>query len=245
MFEICGGCDNREVAGYQVCKFSAARHTSEPLKFTPLREGELRFRGLYNRPHEHRNNGLWCPISNAPMATSFANSRFLTQWVGEADWVLWMDFCDMLFLADPVELFKFVDPKYAVMVVKHNHNSSENLKKMDDQIQTSYSRKNWSSLILWNRKHPSNFRLTLDDVDTRPGRDLHRFFWLEDDEIGSLPIEWNWLVGVNSDPDVVPKLLHYTLGSPELGVVDERWGSVWLKELEILRLYAGEDLYYV
>jgi hypothetical protein len=42
---------------------------------------------------------------------------------------------------------------------------------------------------------------------------LHRFCWLEDDEIGELPVEWNWLVG-HSDPEVNPKNVHFTDGGP-------------------------------
>jgi hypothetical protein len=42
---------------------------------------------------------------------------------------------------------------------------------------------------------------------------LHRFSWLNDDEIGALPGEWNHLVReYKEDPDA--KLVHWTLGSP-------------------------------
>jgi hypothetical protein len=37
-------------------------------------------------------------------------------------------------------------------------------------------------------------RLTPEFVQNQPGSYLHRFTWLLDDErIGELPIEWNWL----------------------------------------------------
>ena len=56
-------------------------------------------------------------------------------------------------------------------------------------------------------------------VNTLPGRDLHRFCWLEDDEIGELPPEWNHLVGIDPDTKAArPALLHYTLGTAEVGV---------------------------
>src|SRR5690606_17567627 len=168
---------------------------------------------------------LWCPISDAPMATSFANSRFLTPWLTDADWALFCDGADMLWLADPAEMFALADPKYAVQVVKRRHEPGEQT-KMDKQVQTAYPRKNWSSVILWNRKHPANARLTLDMVNSLPGRDLHRFCWLEDDEIGELPLECNWLVGVDAD-EGSPKLLHYTLGLPSMpGYEDKPWSDV-------------------
>ena len=62
----------------------------------------------------------------------------------------------------------------------------------------AYSRKNWSSVVLWNWAHPANRRLTLEMVNTLPGRDLHAFCWLDEWEIGELPVEWNYLVGVTT-----------------------------------------------
>ncbi len=48
---------------------------------------------------------------------------------------------------------------------------------------------------------------------------MHRFFWLHDSEIGELPAEWNWLVGLQPKPDA-PKLAHFTLGTPDLPLVE-------------------------
>jgi hypothetical protein len=228
---IIAGWDEREPLGYALCQFSAIRRTTEPIRFIPLMERPLRFRKLYTRPHERRNGQLWDVISDAPMATSFACSRFLTPWLGEADWAVFCDFADMLFLADPAELFALADDRFAVQVVKHWHEPSEAL-KMDGQAQTTYARKNWSSMILWNRRHPANDRLTLDMVNSLPGRDLHAFCWLKDEEIGALPAAWNYLVGVDQGKDA--KLLHFTKGTPETGVHDQLWADVWLKELAIM-----------
>ena len=85
--------------------------------------------------------------------------------------------------------------------------------KMDGVVQTSYSRKNWSSVMLFNCDHPANRRLSLWDISNRKGRDLHAFYWLADSEIGDLPAEWNWLVGVQPKPEA-PKIAHFTLGGP-------------------------------
>jgi len=119
------------------------------------------------------------------------------------------------------------DPSKAVMVVKHDHRQEG--MKMDNQPQQSYPRKNWSSVMLFNCNHSANRRLTVEDVNRRPGRDLHRFYWLHDDEIGELPPEWNWLVGVQPKPKH-PKIAHYTLGGPWLpGWRPQEHDDLWLE----------------
>ena len=69
--------------------------------------------------------------------------------------------------------------------------------------------------MLWNCNHPKNKNLTPEVVSTQSGQYLHRFTWLDDSEIGSLPIEWNWLIGWYKEPrDGSPKALHFTEGGP-------------------------------
>ena len=167
------------------------------------------------------------------MSTQFANSRFLAPWLSNgSNWVLSIDGVDMLFLGDPTELFDLADDRYAVQVVKSRHVPDETV-KMDGQAQTTYERKNWSSVILWNCRHPGTVRLTLEMVNSLPGRDLHRFCWLEDEEIGELPPAWNFLVGVDGHRKGA-KLVHFTRGTPEVGVNDEPWASIWRQELAIM-----------
>lgn len=234
MIEIVAGYEPREAIGFQVAAHSAIRRTSEPISFIPLIEQALRLSGIYQRPHERRGNQTWCPISDAPMATAFANSRFLTLWLGASQWVLFCDFADMLWLDDPAKLFDLADERFAVMVVKRSDYQPDEAIKMDDQAQTSYPRKNWSSVVLWNRFHKASEKLTLEMVNELPGRDLHRFCWLDGDEIGELPREWNHLVGVDSD-DTEPKLLHFTLGIPTMpGHAGGPWADVWRSELAML-----------
>ena len=65
--------------------------------------------------------------------------------------------------------------------------------------------------------HPSNRKITLDLVNhpDTTGKFLHRFSWLNDDEIGSISHEWNWLVDWYHEPqDGKPKAIHYTEGGP-------------------------------
>jgi hypothetical protein len=84
------------------------------------------------------------------------------------------------------------------------------------QAQTRYARKNWSSVILSSTSTtPANRALTTDLVNSVPGRDLHRFCWLDDAQIGALEPKWNWLVG-HSDPAIDPAIVHFTDGVPSM-----------------------------
>ena len=75
--------------------------------------------------------------------------------------------------------------------------------------------------------------LTPELLNEESPKFLHRFSWLEDNEIGSLPIEYNWLVGWYKEPtDGKPKILHYTEGGPWFdGYRDCEYADDWKKEL--------------
>jgi len=220
------GMDPRLGADFAVCQASIESHVSAPLpNIFGLSLPMLRQSGHYTRPTEVRAGGLWDTISDAPMSTEFAISRFLVSFIASGRWALFLD-SDMLVRADINELFALADPRYAVQVVKHSHSPS-NGQKMDGQAQTAYPRKNWSSVYLLNLLHSANDRLTLEMVNSLPGRDLHAFCWLEDHEIGSLPEEWNWLCG-HSPQSVNPKIVHYTDGSPGMsGREDQPYADEW------------------
>lgn len=196
-----------------------------PVPIRGLVLSELRSAGLYTRPTSIRDGRLWDDISEAPMATEFAISRFLTPYLAATGLALFMD-CDMLVRSRLSDLFDQCDKHHAVTVVKHRFEPPEGL-KMDGQMQLRYARKNWSSVCVFNCDHPSNKKLTVDLVNTVPGRDLHRFCWLEDDEIGELDASWNWLVG-HSDPDIEPDIVHFTDGCPFMaGYEDVAYADEW------------------
>lgn len=234
MVDVFIGWDRREPIAYDVCVHSLRRRTGRTdLDIDPLKLDELRAAGHYTRPTAERSGHLWDVISDAPMSTEFSLTRFLVPHLGLSDWALYFD-CDFLWQADIGELLALADPRFAVMVVKHDHRPPEE-HKMDDRIQTRYQRKNWSSLMLWNRRHPANAALTLEAINRWRGLDLHRFCWLADDQIGALPEVWNWLEG-HSNPAVTPKVIHYTRGGPWF----EKWAGVayadrWLAERDAMR----------
>lgn len=171
--------------------------------------------------------------SGAYQSTEFAKSRFCIPFLQRRGWALFID-CDMVCRADIKELFDCADDRFAVQVVKHEYKVVE-ATKMDGQVNSAYPRKNWSSVVLWNLDHPAHRRLPLWRVQQWPGRDLHAFKWLQDDEIGELPNGWNHLVGISSEPEKA-KMLHFTNGGLWLdawkgGPHDDEWNleSVYLQ----------------
>mgnify|MGYP001565116742 CR=1 FL=1 len=187
---------------------------------------------------------MWDDISDAPMSTSFAISRFLTPVLAKAafrtGWALFMD-SDVLARDDIDDLFAECDSTKAVMCVQHNHVVPEGI-KMDNQLQTLYRRKNWSSVAAYNLGHPSNRKLTVNLINTVPGRDLHAFSWLEDDEIGALDASWNYLVGFTKlHESNQPKLVHHTEGGPWLpNYQDVEFAAEW-HEARLAWLREGMD----
>jgi hypothetical protein len=69
-------------------------------------------------------------------------------------------------------------------------------------------------------------------VNSAPGRDLHRLCWIKDDDlIGELSPEWNWLVG-ESSPEVHPSVIHFTSGLPDMpGYENVAFAAEWREEL--------------
>lgn len=219
------GADPREEDALDVCLRSMLRAGDGGAHIAPLVLNDLITAGWYSRPTSRRDGHLWDDISGAPMSTEFAISRFLVPALACEGWALFMD-CDVLIRGDLAALFALADPSFAIQVVQHDHRPSEAV-KMDGQAQLAYPRKNWSSVVLWNVEHPANRRLTPAMVNSLPGRDLHRFCWLRDDEIGALPGRWNHLVGVDA-PDPDAQIAHFTLGVPSMaGYEDCEFADEW------------------
>lgn len=145
-------------------------------------------------------------------SNAFIYSRFLVpHLMGYRGWAIFAD-GDMICNADIAELWALRDESKAVMVVKHDYLTKHPVKYLGAR-NDDYPRKNWSSLILWNCGHPSNAGLGPSYVERQSGKSLHRFEHLKDHEIGSLPMEWNWLVSEYPHNDKA-KLYHYTIGTP-------------------------------
>jgi lipopolysaccharide biosynthesis glycosyltransferase len=221
------GYDPREAEAFAAFRQSIRMRLNLPIPIYGLVLDRLRADGLYWRETTHRDNKLWDEISGAPMATEFAISRFLVPHLAKGGQALFMD-CDMLARTNIGRLFDICDDSKAVWCVKHDHQPSNAL-KMDGQAQTRYARKNWSSVMMFTA-HPANKALTPELVNQVPGRDLHRFCWLEDDQIGELSPEWNFLVG-HTDPSIDPNIVHFTDGGPWMaGYENVPFADEWFRE---------------
>jgi hypothetical protein len=207
-----------------VCIASLRAHARESFAVQPINSRLLG--SIYYRPEKRHGDGTrWDVISNAPMATEFSIARFFVHHLQRNGWALYCD-CDFLFRAPVEELFALADPRYAVMVVKHPEFSGGGV-KMDGQRQTSYPRKNWSSLMLINCGHPAVQSLSVRALNETSGLSLHQFLWASEDDIGALPFEWNVLVGVSADYPA-PKAAHFTLGVPSMkGYEDQPFADEW------------------
>jgi hypothetical protein len=226
-FRIFIGWDRREPEAYEVAKFSLERRASIPVSVIPIKLEEMRARGLYRRDQD--------PLAS----TEFTYSRFLTPSLAKhAGWALFAD-CDFLWLADVADLVDYTRTPKAVFCVQHDYRPTE-ATKMDGAVQTIYPRKNWSSLMLFNCGHPAVRRLTPEVVNRESGAFLHRMQWVADEEIGALPLEWNWLEGWNRKPaHGTPKAVHFTRGGPWFeNWQDVDYGDLWRAERDAMLAYV-------
>jgi lipopolysaccharide biosynthesis glycosyltransferase len=196
MIPVFIGYDPREAIAYHVCANSIIRKATVPVGLNPL---ALNLMLGYKEQHNDGSN-------------HFIYSRFLVpHLMNYQGWALFID-GDMILRDDINELWNLRDETKAVMVVKHDYKTRMPVKYLGAKNE-DYPRKNWSSVILWNCGHALNRQITPEFVQNATGAQLHRFTWLPDDQVGELPIEWNWLpdeFGENKNA----KLLHYTLGTP-------------------------------
>ncbi len=226
------GWDPREAAAFAVARESCRKHLTRPIPVYGLILDDLKREGLYQRPIEHRPSAadrpvMWDVVSDAPMSTEHACARFFVPMIAKTGWALFVD-GDVMFRGNAARLFEQLDPSKAVYCVQHKHDANPGI-KMDGQVQTVYSRKNWTSVIAFNCDHPANKALTLDVLNNTPGRDLHRLFWLADCDIGELDQVWNVLVGY-TDPEVAATIAHFTSGTPDMpGWEDQKYADEWRK----------------
>ena len=190
------GFDQRESVAYHTFCQSIIEKSSLPIQFTPLAINTLKG---YQETHTDKSN-------------DFIYSRFLTPYLSDfKGWAIFFD-GDMICQADIKELWDLKDESKALMVVKHDYQTKANIKYLGNKNE-NYPRKNWSSVILWNCAHPKHQILTPSFIANQTGKYLHRFSWLDDEDIGEVNREWNWLA-IEYPENRDAKLIHYTLGTP-------------------------------
>ena len=199
MINIFIGYDHRERAATNVLIDSLYQRSSLPLSINILKNNQLINSGIYWRKRDPKQS------------TDFSFTRFLVPHLMDFNgWAVFMD-CDMLCQDDIAELWNQRNENYSLMCVKHNH-EPKNKTKFLGEPQTSYPKKNWSSLMLINCSKCKN--LTVEYVNSASGLDLHRFNWLDNDnEIGEIKGTWNSLVK-DSNNNNNASLIHWTLGGP-------------------------------
>jgi hypothetical protein len=224
------GWDAKDADAYRVCKKSLMDHTSVNVEVIPLKDWQLRAKGLYIRSHRVDANGqAWDDVDGKPFSTSFSFTRFAVPLLAKDEEVTVFVDADVLFRGDVAELIGLAmdNPDCAVLCVHHDHTPVDKL-KMTGVLQTQYRRKNWSSVMVLR---PSLCEMSLERLNSWTGQQLHALEWVPDSRIGKLPEAWNWLEGWSSS-SIDPKLVHFTRGTPDMPGYEnipyaDEWRAVW------------------
>lgn len=196
MIPILIGYDSKVKIAYHVLSESILRNSSTPVTISPINLNNLK--NIYTRKQD--------PFAS----TEFSFSRFLVPHLMNYNgWAIFMD-SDMVMLSDITELWNLRNEKYAIQVCKHDYTPTSKNKFLGNN-QTIYTKKNWSSLMLMDCSKCKT--LTPEYVNTKSGLELHQFKWLDENLIGSIPLEWNWLVGEYPYKKDVHNI-HFTEGGP-------------------------------
>ena len=193
------GYDSREKIAYHVLSQSIIDNSTIPVAITPINLKNIK--QFYNRPKTKKHS------------TEFSISRFLTPYLSNYEgYSLFLD-CDFIMLGNVANLLKLVskDKNKVLWCVKHREYIPKDKIKFLREKQIPYKKKNWSSFMLFNNAKCKI--LTPKLVSKAHGLYLHQFKWTKEKFIGSLPKNWNILVGEQKLPKKI-NALHYTLGGP-------------------------------
>ena len=216
------GLDEPHLEAFDVCKYSILEKNKkyniniQPINYNTVKE--------YDREKDQYES------------TQFAFARFFAPYLSGFKGIsIFLD-GDFLLLESIDKLLDLYNPKYALQCCQHDYMPKESV-KMGGKKQAAWPRKNWSSLMIINNEHPKNKTLTPTTINNQSGACLHRFKWLDDAEIGSLPLQWNWLVNWYAEPDDgYPLAIHYTEGGPWLKEYEDcEYSDLWKKTFDIIR----------
>ena len=208
------GFDPREAVAFHVFCHSVLSRTKAQVSFTPV---------CGNR--EDASN-------------TFSKARFnVPEMQGFRGWAIWAD-GDMLCRADIQELWDLRQSGFDVMVVKHEYQTKHPIKYLGARNE-DYPNKNWSSLMLMNCGNAAWRRPSYKALFNGPAGLLHRFSFLEDERIGDLPKEWNWLVSEYPHNESA-KLVHYTIGIPPF-YPNCDYSAEWFNEMKSATFHEHWD----
>jgi len=212
------GFDKVESVAWHTMVSSIMRQSSRPVAIVPVNLAN--FKDFFHRERDPKQSN------------EFSISRFLVPYICDYQgYGIFFD-CDMLLRTDIAEIFDVIDsdPGKALYVVKHSYEPRDDIKYLDT-VQYKYPRKNWSSVVLWNCGHKDNKKVTPEYVNTASAMELHRFLWLDDNDIGELDVRWNWLVGEYINPPADVKNVHWTVGGPYFQEYkDADFSEEWFEE---------------
>lgn len=214
MIRVVIGYDSNETVSFHVLSHSIMRHSSVPVSITPMMLKQL--------PMTRKRD--------PKQSTEFSFSRFLVPYLcGYEGSAIFVD-CDFLCRHDLAKLV--VSPTDAVSVVKHEY-TPKNEDKFLGNRQTAYSKKNWSSLMVFNNALCR--KLTPEYVNSASGLELHQFKWTDESKIGAIDPSWNHLVGEYA-PNPAAKMVHFTLGGPWFAKYrDCEYSAEWRRELSLMQ----------
>ena len=200
------GYDSREKIAYHVLSQSIIENSSIPVTINPINLKNIR--NFYKRKKA---------------------KRFLAPYLSNYEgYSLYLD-CDFIILGDVARLLKIISKKknQTLWCVKHKDYIPKNKIKFLREKQIPYKKKNWSSFMVFNNAKCKI--LTPKLVSKASGLYLHQFKWTKEKLIGSLPKNWNILVGEQKFPKKI-NALHYTLGGPYFKKHSKCQGSkFWFK----------------
>ena len=203
MIRIFAGFDRREEIGFHAFMSSVMAATTVPVSVTPLVKETLEKDG----------------VTIADGSNAFTYSRFLVAWLcGFQGWALFVDGVNMIARADLAELWAMRDRSKAVQVVKHDYKTKHPRKYVGTSMECAnldYHRKQWAAVMLINCQHDAWLGLTPTELNHLDPLTLLQLKFLDDEDIGSLPPEWNWLCDEHGEWDGA-KLLHFTAGIPSM-----------------------------
>jgi lipopolysaccharide biosynthesis glycosyltransferase len=213
------GYDSKVKIAYHVLAESILKNSSTPVTISPINLSNLK--NIYTRKQD--------PLAS----TEFSFSRFLVPHLMNYNgWAIFMD-SDMLMLSDITELWNLRNEDYAIQVCKHDYTPSSKNKFLGNN-QTIYAKKNWSSLMLIDCSKCKT--LTPEYVNTKSGLELHQFKWLDENLIGNIPLEWNWLVGEYPYKKDVHNV-HFTEGGPYFkDYKNTEYANEWFKVYDMTKI---------
>ena len=143
-------------------------------------------------------------------STEFSFTRFYVPLICNYEGIAMFCDNDFLWKGDPRLIRRYVNLQEPMAVVKHEDYVVED-SKMNGVQNKSYPKKNWSSLMLFRCNQFKN-KLSKEYLDNATPAQLHEFHFIHENNIGSIPKDFNCLVGHYDLKNA--KALHYTNGGP-------------------------------